>query len=281
VVSFGTVPDQFVAERVTERVLVGWHYGARLNKAGQPIKVKLGGHYKTITVIRRVRQCATNVDRVARRRWKLDTTCPPPPVDYTSNASIGYGATSTVYGQLLTSGGVPIANQTVTILAAANNGSGTFTPVGKATTDATGGWQMTLPAGPSRTVMATFAGSSTLLPTSGSAQVSVPAHIVISVTPTRSRWNGIVTIHGQLEGGYIPADGVAMRLLIKLPGRKAPYAPVPFRTTSTGSFSVPWSWGSGRGVATYPFSVATTADESDYPYTAATSNAVRVTFGRR
>jgi hypothetical protein len=176
---------------------------------------------------------------------------------------------------------VPIANQSVTILTAPNNGKGKYTAVATTTTNSSGGWKVKLPAGPSRIVQASFAGTATQLPASSIAHLFVPARIQISATPTELPWSATTTIRGRLIGGYIPADGVAMRLLIRLPGRKQLYSPVPFRTTKTGAFSVKWTWGSGSGVAKYPFSVATTANESDYPYTAATSKAVAIEFGVR
>ena len=77
----------------------------------------------------------------------------------------------------------------------------------------------------------------------------------------------------------MPRDGVALRLLIKLPHRSQPYEPVPFRTDAKGNFVVRWTWGTGFGVVTYPLAVATTATESDYPYAASRSRWIPVTFG--
>jgi hypothetical protein len=72
---------------------------------------------------------------------------------------------------------------------------------------------------------------------------------------------------------------VALRLLIRLPGRSQPYEPVPFRTNAKGGFVIHWTWGQGSGVVTYPFAVATTATESDYPFAASRSRWIPVTFG--
>jgi hypothetical protein len=267
-----------VTKRVKERVLVGWHYGAKLNKHGKPVRVRLGGHYKTITVVKRTGKCKTKRVKIAKHKWKLRTACARPHLQYDKKLTIRHGKTAIVYGELVSSQGVPIAGQSVAILTAPNNGSGQFSTVGTATTDASGGWKTTLPAGPSRIVKASYAGSPTLRPGSGIAHLFVPARITIRVSSRTIRWSGVVTIRGQLKGGYIPRDGVAMRLLIRLPDRQRPYSPVPFRTTSKGTFSVRWSWGTGSGRATYPFSVATTANESDYPYSASASSQVDLTF---
>ena len=280
VVSFAKIIDPAIARKVKERVRVGFHYVTE-KKHGKTVKVKRGGHYKTITVIKRQEHCTTKRVKVAKHKWKLKTVCVRPQVHYQHRLSVGHGKTTHVYGELTTSQGVPIANQSVDILTAPNNGKGSFAQSGQATTNATGGWKYTLPAGPSRIVEASYPGSNSLLPATDTARLYVPARIRISATPTRLPWSATTKIHGRLEGGYIPPDGVAMRLLIKIPGRKQLYSPVPFRTTKTGSFTVAWTWGGGSGVVEYPFSVSTTANESDYPFTAATSKAIKVTFGIR
>lgn len=277
-VSFAKIVDPRIAKRVKERVRVDFHYKTE-RKHGKILRVKLGGHYKTITVIRRVEHCTVKRVKVARHRWKLKRTCRAPHVSYLRKTAIRHGTRTAIYGELETSQNVPLPGDSVTILSAPNNGRAHYTAVGSATTNATGGWKFTLPAGPSRIVKATYGGSSVLLPDSSIARLYVPARIMIAATPTKLPWSGTTTIHGRLAGGYIPADGVAMRLLIKIPGRKQLYSPVPFRTTKTGSFRVRWTWGSGSGAVTYPFSVATTSNESDYPYTAATSKSVRIEFG--
>ncbi len=279
-VSFKKIVDPRIAKKVKERVLVGFHYVTE-KKHGKTVKVKKGGHYKTITVIKRVEHCTTKRVKVAKHKTKLKRVCSAPRVSYLRKADVGHGKKTTVYGELTTNQDVPIANQTVTILTAPNNGKGDYTAVATTSTNSSGGWKVSLPAGPSRIVKASYGGSPTQLPATSTARLYVPARIKISASPTKLPWSGTTVIKGRLEGGYIPADGVAMRLLIRIAGRKQLYSPVPFRTTKTGSFSVKWSWGKGSGVAKYPFSVATTANESDYPYTAATSKPVDIEFGVR
>lgn len=115
--------------------------------------------------------------------------------------------------------------------------------------------------------------------TSTPVELNVPARITVSATPRKLPWHGVVTLRGHLNGGYIPPDGVALRLLIKLPQRSRPYEPLAFRTDAEGNFLVHWTWGSGSGVAGYRFAIATTATESDYPFAASRSRWIRVTFG--
>ncbi|MBV8220382.1 MAG: hypothetical protein JO325_18095, partial [Solirubrobacterales bacterium] len=131
----------------------------------------------------------------------------------------------------------------------------------------------------SRIIRTVYPGSATVLPAAGQATVNVPARIELSATPRKVPWDGMLTLRGHLVGGYIPHDGVALRLVIELPHRSQPYEPVPFRTDARGHFVISWSWGAGSGVVTYPFAVATTATESDYPFAASRSRWIPVTFG--
>jgi hypothetical protein len=278
IVSFKKIVDPRLARKVKERVRVGFHY-VTVKKHGKKVKVKKGGHYKTITVIKRVERCTTTRVKIAKHKYKLKRTCKAPKLTYTRKATVGHGKKVKIYGELTTSQNVALAGQTVEILARPKNGDGKTRQIGTATTNATGGWSARVAAGPSRTIKGYYAGVDTVLPTSGSAQLLVRARIDVSASVTKLPWNGIITIHGKLKGGYVPHDGVALRLLIKLPGRKQLYSPVAFRTTSNGTFSVRWTWGTGRGVAKYPFSVATTANESDYPFVAASSRALPIEFG--
>ena len=92
-------------------------------------------------------------------------------------------------------------------------------------------------------------------------------------------WAGTLTIHGHLVGGYIPPKGVALRLLVRYPGSRRPTPLLALRTNARGEFSIKWSYHAGRGVATYPIWIATTATETDYPFTAGASRHTLVTFG--
>ena len=150
------------------------------------------------------------------------------------------------------------------ILTAPNNGQGQFTAATATTTAADGAWSAAI--GPVLTLVeAVYGGSAALLPaTSTPVELNVPARISLSVSAHVVPWDRIVTLRGHLDGGYVPPDGVALRLLIDLPDRTRPYEPLAFRTDAEGNFVIHWSWGTGSGVVTYPLAVATTATESDF-----------------
>jgi hypothetical protein len=264
---------------VRERVLVDFRL-KRERRHGQVVEVETGGHYRTVRIVIGANsRCADKLVKTGPHRWQEITVCRPLKLSVIRSEQVPYGRSFTVHGLLVTTAGVPVANVPVSILTAADNGLARFTQSATATTTSTGAWRATLPPGPSRIIRAVYGGSATLLPATGQAIVGVPARIALSARPLTVPWEGVVTLRGHLEGGYVPRDGVALRLLIRLPHRAQPYEPVPFRTNANGRFVVRWTWGTGFGVVTYPFAVATTATESDYPFTAARSRWIPVTFG--
>jgi hypothetical protein len=128
-------------------------------------------------------------------------------------------------------------------------------------------------------IQAVFPGNGTTEPaTSPTVTLTVSAKIAVSISPRVLPWSRKITIGGRLVGGYVPRDGVALRLRVPYPGGH--FLQEPFRTNGHGEFRFQWTYGSGRGVVSYRFVVATTATESDYPWAPATSRAVSVTFGR-
>ena len=267
------------AKVVSERVHVDFHI-KRERRDGRLIKVKMGGHYRMIRIVIGANtRCAEKLIKTGPQRWREITACRPLGLHVVTTKQVPYGKPFTLHGLLVTGDGVPISNGPVSILTAPVNGLNRFTPAATATTTSTGGWRATLPAGPSRIIRAVYAGSATLLPAAGQATVTVPARITLTASPHEVGWDGVVILRGHLEGGDVPPDGVALRLLIRLPHRSSPYEPVPFRTNARGDFVVRWTWGTGFGVVTYPFAVATTATESDYPFAASRSRWIPITFG--
>jgi hypothetical protein len=195
--------------------------------------------------------------------------------------TVPFGHGATVHGVLLTSNGTPIAGQSVEVLTAPTNGLRKFTPATSAITSSAGTWTAQVPGGPSRLILASYGGSTTLEPIlSNTAQLTVPARIAVTITPRQLPWNGTITVHGHLIGGYVPPDGVALRLLVHYPNTKKPTPLLALRTTSTGQFAITWRYHHGHGIATYPFTIATTATESDYPFAASSSRPINVTLGK-
>jgi hypothetical protein len=202
------------AKLVRRRVLVDFRV-KRERRDGRIVRVRIGGHYRTVRlVIRANTRCGHKLVRTGRPRWREITACRPPGLHVVTTTLVPYGKPFTVHGLLITTQGVPVAGVPVSILTAPDNGLNRFSQAATATTDSTGAWTATLRPGPSRILRAVYGGSATVLPAAGQASVRVPAKITLSVSSRAVAWNGVVVLRGHLVGGYVPADGVALRLLI-------------------------------------------------------------------
>jgi hypothetical protein len=277
-VGFGKIVNPLKAKKVRKRVLVAWRWKT-VRRRGHKVRIKVGGHHKTITVIKRVERCTHKRVKVGKHRWRVKTVCHPPRIKLLKTERVGFGRAVKIGGIVATAQGVPLGGQPVEILTAPKNGLGQWTLAASVTTNADGGWQARLRAGPSRLIRAVYPGSPTVLPATGDATLSVPPRLVVAIGPRRLPWAGTLTIRGHLAGGYIPADGVALRLLVRYPGSRRASSLLALRTNARGSFVIHWSYNGGHGVASYPFWVATTATETDYPFAAGGSRHTVVTFG--
>jgi hypothetical protein len=198
-----------------------------------------------------------------------------------STLRIGHGKTTTVSGLVELTDGTALAGQGVQVLSAPDDNAPRFRPMATVTTNAYGEWTARVPRGPSRLIQAVYPGSATTEPAvSTTVRLTVPARIAMSISPRILPWQAAIRLHGRMVGGYVPRDGVALRLLVHYPGAKQRTPLLALRTDRHGRFSFTWSYHAGRGVASYPFAIATTAAESDYPWAAASSRALTVTFGK-
>ena len=94
-------------------------------------------------------------------------------------------------------------------------------------------------------------GNGTTEPASSSTvKLIVPAKIAMSISPRVVPWSGKITITGRLVGGWVPGDGVALRLRVPYPGGQI--LQEPFRTDRHGRFKFRWTYRSGRGVVQLP-----------------------------
>ena len=241
------------------------------------MRVKRGGHFKTIKVVKIVKQCTAKRVRIARHRWRIRRSCKIPPLHLKKMERVRFGRKVTIHGLLTTEQRIPIASVPVQIMAAPDNGLGAFAPMASATTAADGSWTAILPPGPSRLIEANYGGASTILPASGLAKVIVPAKVKLtSVTPTRLPWGKSIRISGRVLGGYVPASSKLLRLDIGVVGLSKIQG-IP-DIAPDGRFSVTYTFDPGRGVVRFWFVVSTLA-EADFPFAPAHSRRVTVTVG--
>ena len=204
--------------------------------------------------------------------------CDAPHVVQHSKWRVRHGQGVQVSGWLGTAAGDALAGQTVSIITAPDNALNQFTQAAVATTAANGTWTAALAPGPSRLVEAAYGGGATLEPATPAAiKLTVPALIFLRITPRWVPWTGRIVVSGQLKGGYVPPDGVALRLRVGYPG--GPVTVHALRSNLDGRFRFTWSFGSGSGIVHWPLWISTISNESDYAFAAATSSHVTVTFG--
>ena len=270
-----TVHRRRHGKRVTRHIKVGGHF-THVRR-----RIKFGGHEKRVKVQIAVnRACGHRRVKIRRHHWRELTVCRKLKLRIVAKHRAGFGKQVRVHGLLITAQGAPIAGVPVTILTRPDDRGGEFRTVASAMTNARGIWTATLRGGPSRTIHAYYAGSPTVEPATGTAQLTVPAKFKLTISPHVVPWRHAIRIRGHLVGRYVPHDGVALRLLVRYSHHKNSTPLQALRTNRHGAFDFTWSYGAGRGVARYPFSVATTATETDYPYAASSSRPVKITFGK-
>jgi hypothetical protein len=292
-ISFGNIIHGLKCRKVIEREKIPAKW-VMVHRHGKLVRVRRRAHTKRVKVMkcreRFVKRKVIELVKVKRqgkivvvKRTKVEKVPVPPQAVSSSTKRVSYGQGTTVSGILATTDGTALPGRAVQVLAAPNNELGQWSQVAVVTTGADGTWSATLPPGPSRLVEASYAGDTTTLPsTSNTVMMVVPARIKITITPHQLPWNGVLTLHGHLAGGYIPPDGVAMRVLIGLPHLPHPYLAQSFRTNAAGAFALKFkAFGGGHGAASYPVWLATTSNESDYAYAKNSSRRIKITFGRR
>ncbi len=290
-ITFGHIVDALRCKHVKERVKlpVRWVTVRRHHK---PVKIKRPARVKTKTVTR----ChpRTKLKRVAERvavhrqgktvwitRHKRERVVLLPHVKNSAKLRVKHGHTATVSGWLGTYTGDALADQTVQVRTAPDNGLERFRTAARVTTAANGTWSATLPAGPSRLVEAVYGGGPTTL-ASISAQVNliVPAKIkLLSVSPRRVPWGGTVRLVGKLKGGYLPAGGALVRLRIGEGSAKTTYG-VEEHVGGNGRFTTTYTFGLGDPSVhrVFWFQIAS-LPTGDYPYAPASSRRLSVMVG--
>ena len=264
---------------VRERVRVGWHW-ATIRRDHKLVRVKRGGHLKTIKVVKYVEQCSTKRVHTTHRGWRLRRVCRAPRVHVTKTLFVRYGHKVTLAGLYTTASGVPLSGQPVRILAAPKNNSGAFSQVGVVTTGPNGSWSATLPPGPSRVIRAVTDGTATILPSSGQVTTIVPAKVkLLRVWPRRVPWGGTVHIVAQLVGGYLPPDGALVRLRIGYGSARLTYG-IREHVGGNGRFTTTYRFGLGDPSVLQPFWFQIASlPMGNYPYAPSDSRRVTVIVG--
>jgi hypothetical protein len=278
-VSFQRIADPLKAHWVRKRVRVGWHW-AMVNRHGKHLRVKRGGHYTTIRILKWREQCERHTLKTSSGRWRVKTVCRMPHIVTFTSKHVRFGRRATLHGILTTGQGVPIPGAQVRIVTAPDDGLNSFTEATVATAAPDGSWSIKLPAGPSRIIRAVYDGSSTIQPSTGQANIRVAASItILKAKPTAVPWGGTVRFRAKLRGGYLPPSGALVRLRIGYGNAVTTYG-VKEHVAGTGAFSTSYTFGLGSPstVLDYWFQECT-LPIGDYPYAPACSRKVTVQVG--
>ena len=273
--------------RARVRVTIRGHW-ITVRRHGELVKVKTRAHSRVERVMRchprtvlrrtvvwvRVRR---HGHIVKLKRVRLVRVVMQPHVVAHTTRVVAFGRGTTVDGWLGTSANTALGGQVVHVLSAPDNGGGAFTEVAAVTTSATGVWQATLPAGPSRIVEAVYDGSPTTeSSSSGQVKVLVPARVKIAIHPRIAPWGASIRIVGRVLGGYVPANSKLLRLNVGI-GRIGHIEGLP-DIQPNGRFVIVWKFDQGRGILHPWFSVAT-LPEAAFPYAPGTSGQATMTLG--
>ena len=147
--------------------------------------------------------------RAGKRPTQVRRVCTTKPGDPNAlTLTLPYGHATTLTGSLR-SGGQAIVGQALTI-SQQIAGRSTTTVVGHAFTSAHGGYVFSLPAGPTRTIIVSYAGSSKLLSASSRGNVAVTGSVKLSVAHKLRQ--GHLALSLRVAGGNVPSQGVLVRL---------------------------------------------------------------------
>jgi hypothetical protein len=176
-------------------------------------------------------------------------------------------------GRLLDGQGHPIVGAALDVLQQVS-GSPSLAVIGHAKTRANGTFTAPVPGGPNRTIEIAYRAFSTDASYAATAKIAeaVKAGVKLSVSPHRTGSEGTITLSGQVLGP-VPAEGVAVELLVHYRGRWEPFR-VP-QTDSRGRFEVVYQFQGGIGH--FPFLASVLGGQTGFPFAHGESRAVDVT----
>jgi hypothetical protein len=178
-----------------------------------------------------------------------------------------------VTGRLLGAQGHPIAGATLDVLQQVSGSAG-MAVIGHASTRANGTFAASVPGGPTRTIEIAYRAFSTDANYAAAAKIAeaVEAGVQLTVNPRRTGSEGTITLSGHVLGP-VPAQGVAVELLVHYRGRWEPFR-VP-QTDSRGRFEVVYQFQGGIG--RFPFRASVLGGQAGFPFAHGESRAVDVT----
>jgi len=193
-----------------------------------------------------------------------------------------YGRKLIIVGQALDATASPLMDAAVNVSSQIAQAGQDFRDIGQAVTDPKGNFAFSVPPGPNRTLRFSYtspvsAGLQAKGQTDLVLQVRAGAHLTAS--DRKVAGGRRVTFRGQLEGGPIPASGVAIGFRGQVGKHVRKFGDT--QTDSRGRFHLTYKMpAAGPRKANYPIWVRIAGDGDAYPYLPGLSNRVRVTVLR-
>jgi len=192
--------------------------------------------------------------------------------------TVRYGRKSRVSGVLREAGGGRIPGQEIVVEEFFGQGALIRERISRVTTDARGRWQSRLPAGPSRRVTASYAGTQRYLSTETlGGKLAVRTKASLRTSKSKVPEGGKVVFRGRLGrlGARIPAGGKLLELQVKQDRNTYQTVGQGFRSKASGRYRVPYRFG-----RFYQYDVrfrfrVKVAREADWPYKAPVRSRVR------
>ena len=189
--------------------------------------------------------------------------------------SLKFGKRSKIAGRLVTAGGVPVRHAVITISQKLNGGPATKL-LARIRTNTNGGFTYKLAAGPSRTVLVTYGGSSALRSASKETTVRVTGRVTLAGPRTLAAGER-ARLSGRVLGGHVPRAGLLIQLWYSSAGGHGGWQPfehaVHSHANGRWTLTFPVS-GAARG-RDYAFK-AVVAAQGGWPYAGAVSTSAKL-----
>jgi hypothetical protein len=162
----------------------------------------------------------------------------------------------------------------VLVLQRADGPGGAWIPVASLNTSSKGGFAYVAPAGVSRALRFSYAGTPTIRAAERDVIIGVAAVTSVRASRTALRNGQAVRFSGKLRGGAVPAGGKLLELQVLLRGSWRTFATL--HSDDRGRWRYTYRFASTSGRVTYQFR-AQIPREATYPYASGASRRARVT----
>ena len=186
---------------------------------------------------------------------------------------VRYGAKATIKGNLTTAAGAPVADGAIDVIDTPKADGHVARIVGAVTSDRTGAFTYTAPAGSSRSVTFRFRGLGDYRRSEGTVSLLVPGAVTLKPSKRRVANRQSVMFKGKILSRPLPSRGKVVDLQVFYRHKWRTFATP--RANAKGQFKFRYRFEATRSTTTYRFR-ARVRPESAYPYELGYSKVVSV-----